>query len=294
MRLTTIYQPVAGALLTSGFLRSNFAWLLLIITVPGISRGETIRFATGQGTAAPISAFYVDPFIDNYRFSGTVQGRSFEDATLDSTAQTILYNKMTLWTDAPNVRSATYDEVIPGTFQTVQTHATISVDPVSTSVMNVGPLTLHQSISEFDIQPNLDGSHGGFATIPLTGTYSITRESQTVSGQFAVSLPIYRAGAFPEEYLYVDNYPNSIDLKGVGFLESLVQWIDWPSGQNNPNRRTIFSGMLDGFPAVLELQDIYFNRNGRITLSAIPEPTTLVMLFIGSPVVTVSRRFRYQ
>ncbi len=272
----------------------RFACLAWLFAVSGIARAEVVRFTGVDDISTRTTIFYADPYIQDVRFSGTSPAFTAGDVTLDSTAQTILYNHLTFFTAAPTTRSKTISEIRPGTFEVVNTQATITFDPISITAENIGPLPLQNQTTYFAVHNNTDGSYGSFPTIPLTGTYSVTRELETVSGAFAIPLPISSMNRFPVDLLYVDDYPNSIMLKGkYGGWDASVQWNDWSSGINNLTKRTIFSGIVGGFDCALELQSVYFNRkNNYTTLTAIPEPSTLILLAMGAVGLLVAYAWR--
>jgi hypothetical protein len=253
--------------------------IAVLVSFAEVALGGVIRF---EGTTpASVHKPFGYPIVD-------LQGSTFprvkpwasvsHDVTLDSVNRTIFYDKMTFSTEGPVAMSYTISEIQPGTLNTVTTIASVIFDRISITATNVGPLALTDQTIYFDVASNLRGQHGCFPDLPLTGTYSITRGADTVSGPFSLVLPINIGTAFPTEVLYTANYPTGIGLQGYND----VLWRDEVAG-GNIIPKTIFSGDVGGFPCLLNMEYFYFTQESYIsTLSAVPEPSTIVLLSVGA------------
>ena len=275
-------------------MRRSIVTLAMVVVVSlfvasGTAKGDVIRFTGEDDVATRTTFFYASPYIQGSQFSGTSPAFTAADVMLDSDAQTILYNSLTFSTDAPTTRSTSISEIRPGTFDMVDTQATITFDPISVTAENVGPLPLLNLTTRFWVQDNTNGDYGGFPAISLTGTYIVTRGTDTVSGDFDITMPIGPSRQFPIDVLYVDGYPNSIELEGLNNWSGAAEW-NYPPGTLG---ESIFSGVVGGFGCNLDLSNVYFSRhNNYTTLTAVPEPSTPALLAILAALGIVSGWWR--
>ncbi len=282
----------------------------LLATDPG--RAEPVRFA---GTVP--ASFDLDVSDCGQRESwspGSVT--RFADVSLDIVELTAFHHQVTYSLEQPLVHSWRQSWVVPGTVTIASITTTITIDPFTVSLSDYGPLALSppevdgQYITTRDTHHSEDGTfypgeRASFDPVVISGSYSIEGPTEVFAGTFNQTLQAgtyrsYWGGERGWDYTYptprigfhrydITSYPNTV--RAVQFNDSSNLSFGMPDGYLGHKPLTVFDGIVDGVPWEVQIRHMGFRGVGSNsdwgTLQAIPEPSSLVLLTMGTPTITI-------
>ncbi|NNM28608.1 MAG: PEP-CTERM sorting domain-containing protein [Akkermansiaceae bacterium] len=166
--------------------------------------------------------------------------------------------------------------VDPITFVSTTYDLNVTVGSFSAS-FSAGPAALTASTGGLDFDAS--GTLGGSLT--MAGSYSIVGPSSTVMETFSLNLPITPTTRLRGTLSNID-FPNSfdLDLDPVGFR----------FGAFGASSAVIFNEVVDGNALSAELSLVDFLSSGSVPLTAIPEPSAVLLAGLGALAALGRRR----
>ncbi len=242
-----------------GMRRVGVAVVLSLVAVgASTAQGELVRFvgeASSEADAANISVTFllrVD-LGQPKRIITTGSAATFIDVDIDLENTTLFYNRYEFSADL-EPRSLTFGSV----------KVTLNFDKITAIGNDIGPLRISERPDDvFEIEENEDGRYGAFLPLPLSGSYTVTSEGNSVSGTFDVSLPPEDRKT-PKDRLWLDAFPGTMVIERS--RKSYVAFSD---------SRLLFSGRVGTHGVDLIVGDVEFLRGKAIRVYALPDPATL-------------------
>ena len=245
--------------------------LYAVTVLAALAHGQTFD---GSGTAAIVIDY-------NSTFGGgakvnvaTVQTDA--NFTIDPTHLRLAYNHFSF-------ASGGFDLLLSQNFtiglgHTVPISLDIHVSPFSDTAQNVSPFNLTATTNgQYSI------TSGGanplpFASFQLAGTYTITSPDTTKSGTFSLLQTDDDGNSRLSNFtLRTTSYPSSVELLGGGFGNYQVGFGDGPFG-------TQFGATVDGVNIGFDFEGLWLQSN---SIVAVPEPTSIGLLVLGSSAVAL-------
>lgn len=186
-------------------------------------------------------------------------------ATIDTLRSEFTYDRLKFTTGQVVVTLS--QEFTSPAGQPLQITTTLTFDPASASLTDLGPFNLTEYPGRvYDI------AHTGYPdswSFQATGTYRVEGPTETISGSFSEPRTVFQGGLYPHAHwdLHTISHPDEYELiptKLAGFQ----------SVEGQP----IVDVTVDGVPIQVDCKGSVFRFDDPLPLTRIPEPTTLALL----------------